>query len=72
MEMMREMSILASIRHPNVVSVREVVLDSTQMFMVMELVDFDLGISTELVPSPLRPVLLVSVSSLPPERATAP
>uniref|UniRef100_A0A7S0J4K8 Protein kinase domain-containing protein n=1 Tax=Calcidiscus leptoporus TaxID=127549 RepID=A0A7S0J4K8_9EUKA len=52
MEMMREMSILASIRHPNVVAVREVVLDSAQMFMVMELVDFDLGLLIEHMKQP--------------------
>jgi len=35
----REMSILMGLRHPNVVRVHEVVLDQSQMFMVMELVE---------------------------------
>jgi len=52
MEMMREMAILASIRHPNIVAVREVVVDSSQMFMVMELVDFDLGLLIEHMKQP--------------------
>ena len=52
LEMMREMSILMSLRHPNVVSVREVVVDSAQMFMVMELVDFDLGLLIEHMKQP--------------------
>eukprot|EP00962_Isochrysis_galbana_P048546 scaffold20304_cov72-Isochrysis_galbana.AAC.2 len=43
LEMVREMSILLSLRHPNVVRVHEVVVDSSQMFMVMELVEYDLG-----------------------------
>ena len=47
LEMMREMSILLSMRHPNIVTVHEVVVDPTQMFMVMELVDFDLGLLIE-------------------------
>lgn len=47
MEMAREMSILLSLRHPNVVRVHEVVLDAAQMYLVMELVDFDLGLLIE-------------------------
>jgi len=39
LEMVREMSILMGLRHPNVVRVHEVVLDQSQMFMVMELVE---------------------------------
>ena len=46
LEMIREMSIMMSIRHPNIVGVKEVVVDANQMFMVMELVDFDLGRAT--------------------------
>ena len=37
LEMVREMSIMLSMRHPNIVRVHEVVLDPSQMFMVMEL-----------------------------------
>lgn len=47
LEMVREMSILLSMRHPNIVRVHEVVVDSAQMFMVMEIVDFDLGLLIE-------------------------
>ena len=47
LEMMREMSILLSMRHPNIVTVHEVVMDSAQMYLVMELVDFDLGLLIE-------------------------
>jgi serine/threonine protein kinase len=43
LEMIREMSLLQSLLHPNVVRVHEVVLDASQMFMVMELVEYDLG-----------------------------
>ncbi len=52
LEMIREMSILTSIKHPNIVGVREVVVDSSQMFMVMELVDFDLGLLIEHMKQP--------------------
>lgn len=52
LEMMREMSILMSMRHPNIVAVREVVCDSSQMFMVMELIDFDLGLLIEHMKQP--------------------
>jgi len=52
LEMMREMSILLSMRHPNIVTVHEVVLDPTQMFLVMELVDFDLGLLIEHMKQP--------------------
>ena len=52
LEMMREMSILLSIRHPNIVTVHEVVMDPTQMFLVMELVDFDLGLLLEHMKQP--------------------
>ena len=52
LEMVREMSILMSIRHPNIVAVREAVVDQSQMFMVMELVDFDLGLLIEHMKSP--------------------
>lgn len=47
LEMLRELSILMSLRHPNVVRVREAVVDSGSMYMVMELVDFDLGLLIE-------------------------
>ena len=50
--MVREMSILMSIRHPNIVAVREAVVDQSQMFMVMELVDFDLGLLIEHMKQP--------------------
>ena len=36
LEMLRELSILMSLRHPNVVRVREAVVDSGSMYMVME------------------------------------
>ena len=49
---MREMSILLSMRHPNIVTVHEVVIDATQMFLVMELVDFDLGLLIEHMKQP--------------------
>ena len=52
LEMVREMSILSSMRHPNIVTVHGVVLDSSQMFMVMELVDFDLGLLIEHMKQP--------------------
>ena len=52
LEMMREMSILLSLRHPNIVTVHEVVVDPTQMFLVMELVDFDLGLLIEHMKAP--------------------
>ena len=52
LEMVREMSILMSIRHPNIVAVREAVVDQSQMFMVMELVDFDLGLLIEHMKQP--------------------
>ena len=52
LEMMREMSILLSMRHPNIVTVHEVVMDSSQMFLVMELVDFDLGLLIEHMKKP--------------------
>jgi len=52
LEMMREMSILLSMRHPNIVTVHEVVMDPTQMFLVMELVDFDLGLLIEHMKQP--------------------
>ena len=50
--MVREMSILVSMRHPNIVTVHEVVIDSSQMFLVMELVDFDLGLLIEHMQKP--------------------
>lgn len=50
--MVREMSILVSMRHPNIVAVHEVVIDSSQMFLVMELVDFDLGLLIEHMKQP--------------------
>ena len=52
LEMMREMSILLSMRHPNIVTVHEVVMDPTQMFLVMELVAFDLGLLIEHMKQP--------------------
>jgi len=52
LEMMREMSILMSLRHPNIVAVREVVCDASQMFMVMDLIDFDLGLLIEHMKQP--------------------
>jgi len=52
LEMVREMSILVSMRHPNIVTVHEVVIDSSQMFLVMELVDFDLGLLIEHMQKP--------------------
>ena len=52
LEMTREMSILLSLRHPNIVTVFEVVTDASQMFMVMELVDFDLGLLIEHMKTP--------------------
>jgi len=52
LEMMREMSILMSMRHPNIVAVREVVCDERQMYMVMELIDFDLGLLIEHMQQP--------------------
>ena len=52
LEMVREMSILLSMRHPNIVLVHEVVIDPSQMFMVMELVDFDLGLLIEHMKQP--------------------
>jgi len=52
LEMMREMSIMLSMRHPNIVTVHEIVMDPTQMFMVMELVDFDLGLLIEHMKQP--------------------
>ena len=52
LEMVREMEIMMSVRHPNIVCVHEVVMDASQMFMVMELVDFDLGLLIEHMKSP--------------------
>ena len=41
-----------SLKHPNIVKVHEAVVDSAQMFMVMELVDFDLGLLIEHMKTP--------------------
>ena len=52
LEMVREMSILTSMRHPNIVQVHEAVFDASQMYMVMEIVDFDLGLLIEHMKQP--------------------
>ena len=52
LEMIREMSIMMSIRHPNIVQVKEAVVDAGSMYMVMELVDFDLGLLIEHMQQP--------------------
>jgi len=52
LEMIREMSIMMSIRHPNIVQVKEAVVDAGSMHMVMELVDFDLGLLIEHMKQP--------------------
>ena len=41
-----------SIRHPNIVQVKEAVVDAGSMYMVMELVDFDLGLLIEHMQQP--------------------
>ena len=43
---------MMSIRHPNIVHVKEAVVDAGSMYMVMELVDFDLGLLIEHMQQP--------------------